>query len=73
MLAHRDNIDPEHAMLAEAARTWTATESIDRKLGEELIATARQVVGAWRAPPSARAHKRLHKAIDKLELLVGRP
>lgn len=73
MIAHRTNIDPEHAMLAEVARVWAATESIDRKLGEELIAAGRQVVAAWREPPSVRAHKRLQKAIGKLERLVGRP
>lgn len=47
MLARRANDPIEHAMLAEAATTWAATESIDRKLGEELIAAARQVVAAW--------------------------
>lgn len=78
MIARRSNIDPEHAMLAEAATTWAATESIDRKLGEELIAAARDAVNEWHRLQINRRERserffRLRVAIEHLERLVGRP
>lgn len=66
-------LDPEHAMLAEAATTWAATESIDRKLGEELITAAREVVWLWYRSKRPDLNLPLGQAIEKLQSLVGRP
>lgn len=73
MIARRSNIDPEHAMLAEAATTWAATESIDRKLGEELIAASREVVRQWYRAQRTELNRPLGNAIQRLQMLVGRP
>jgi hypothetical protein len=48
-----------------------ATESIGRKLGDELIAGAREVVAAWHERRNTEA--RMIRAIERLEQLVGRP
>lgn len=66
-------LDPEHAMLAEAATTWAATESIDRKLGEELIAASREVVRCWYRARRTELNCPLGEAIRRLQMLVGRP
>jgi hypothetical protein len=71
MIARRRN--PEHALLAEAATTWAATESIDRKLGEELIAASREVVRCWYRTQRSELNRPLGEAIRRLQMLVGRP
>lgn len=74
MLARRAaDIDLEHAMLAEAATTWAATESIDRKLGEELITASREVISAYHAGGIPKTSRRFRLAMMRLEELVGRP
>lgn len=62
----------ERFMLDEA-------EQAQRRLGDELIAAARLAIDAWRAlydPPEGPTPiklGRMHRAIDRLEELVGRP
>lgn len=59
----------EEIMLEEAR-----AGSIPRKLGDELIDAARDVVGVWRSRDySSATHIRFTKAIAALEALVGSP
>jgi uncharacterized protein (DUF2336 family) len=48
-----------------------ATESIGRRLGDDLIDASREVVAAWHA--RSNSEKRITKAIERLEELVGKP
>lgn len=51
----------------------SSTETIGRRLGDDLIAAGREVVAAYYAPFSSGRAARLCNAIVKLERLVGRP
>ena len=61
----------ERAEIREALAMSTARASIDRMLGDELIAASREVVAAWHE--RSNGIRRLQEAIDGLEQLVGRP
>jgi hypothetical protein len=70
----------ERAEIREALALSNARASIDRMLGEELIAAGREVVSAWRerrnliktfGPSLIKSLDRLNSAIAKLEKLVG--
>jgi len=67
----------ERAEIREALTLSEARASIDRLLGEELIAAAREAVAAWRAfgrlPATADDYPRVQRAIKRLEELVGKP
>jgi hypothetical protein len=70
----------EQVMLQEALRRSTATETIGRKLGDELIAAARETIVAYQdiaissvGTSNWRACRRFERAINKLEQLVGKP
>lgn len=60
----------ERAEIREALTLSAARASIDRLLGEELIAAARQVVRLRNTRQSAVL---LNRAIDRLQDLVGNP
>ena len=59
----------ERAEIREAIALSNARASIDRMLGEELIAAGREVASAWRERRNSL--DRLNSAIAKLEKLVG--
>ena len=61
----------ERLEIGDAIVRSTARESIGRRLGDELIAAARETVGAWRQRENSQV--RLAKAIARLEELVGKP
>ena len=65
----------ERAEIREALAMSRARESIDRLLGEELIAAAREAVVIWDrvlTSEDSRAHYvAMTVAIDRLEELVG--
>ena len=61
----------ERAEIREALAFSTAKSSIDRMLGEELIAATREVIAAYRA--RLRTNNRMSAAIARLEELVGQP
>jgi hypothetical protein len=70
----------EQVMLQEALRRSAATESIGRKLGDELIAAARETIAAYQdiaissvGTGGWRACRRFERAVNKLEQLVGKP
>jgi hypothetical protein len=48
-----------------------ATESIGRKLGDDLIDACRELVGAWHE--RSNNERRMAKAVKQLEDLVGKP
>ena len=48
-----------------------ATESIGRKLGDDLIDASREVVAAWHE--RSNSEHRMAKALKQLEELVGKP
>jgi uncharacterized protein (DUF2336 family) len=48
-----------------------ATETIGRKLGDELITASREAIAAWHERNNSEA--RMGKAIERLEELVGKP
>jgi uncharacterized protein (DUF2336 family) len=48
-----------------------ATESIGRKLGDELITASREAIAAWHERRNS--EYRIAKAIARLEELVGKP
>jgi ribosomal protein S7 len=48
-----------------------ATESIGRKLGDELITASREAIAAWHERRNS--EHRMAKAIARLEELVGKP
>lgn len=60
-------------MLAEAATKSCALESIDRRLGNELIAASREVLAAYHAGGIPKTSQRFRLAMVRLEELVGRP
>lgn len=60
-------------MIREAMAASAATETIGRRLGDDLIAASREAVAAYYAPFSSARAVRLRDAIVKLERLVGRP
>ena len=60
----------ERAEIREALTMSAARASIDRLLGEEVIAAAREVVRLRNTRQSAVL---LNRAIDRLEELVGTP
>ena len=62
----------ERAEIREAITMSYARESIDRLLGEELIAAAREAVKWW-STPGDEAARRFDDAIDRLKELVGKP
>jgi hypothetical protein len=57
----------ERYMLDEIER-----ESIPKRLGDDLITAAREAVDAWHAPGAALSSRRMHRALRRLEELVGR-
>ena len=59
----------ERVLIREALAVSATSESIGRKLGDELIAAARAVVAARRE--STYAQRRLDRAIHRLAELVG--
>jgi len=68
MIARRLNV--EQAMLDEVGAPLA---SIERRLGDELIAAARDTVSAWYVHSPATRRRMLRSAIMRLEELVGRP
>jgi hypothetical protein len=75
MVEHVPSYRREHerALIREAITKSATTESIGRKLGDDLIDAAREAVGAWYISDRPKRLKELHSAINKLEALVGRP
>jgi hypothetical protein len=63
----------ERALMREAIAKSAVTESISRRLGDDLIDAARDAVGAWYLTDVSKRFKALRIAIGKLEELVGRP
>jgi hypothetical protein len=73
----------ERREVREALAASTATEAIGRRLGDELISAARELIDAWHAPiesvaPMARRfievdRLRIERAVARLIDLVGRP
>ena len=61
----------ERAEIREALAMSHARSSIDRMLGEELIAAGREVVTAWHERRNS--EHRVAAAIARLEELVGKP
>lgn len=61
----------ERAEIREALAARAATESISKRLGDELIAVGREIVAAWHERQNSQL--RLTAAIERLEELVGRP
>ena len=61
----------ERGLVREAITAATVHGSIERLLGDELIAAARETVRAWHARPLRQSE--LTEAIRRLEDLVGRP
>jgi hypothetical protein len=57
----------ERGLIREAI----ATRTIERRLGDELIAAGRDVVAAWHERRNS--EDRLAKAVAHLEKLVGKP
>lgn len=66
----------ERNEIRDAIARSSATESIGRKLGDELIAAARETVRQWEVlaiNPRNNRFRGLGYAIRHLERLVGRP
>lgn len=75
----------EKAEIREALTASAASETIGRRLGDELISASRETIAAWRArdnpeaipKPSRRWVEvdlpRVERTIRRLEELVGRP
>jgi hypothetical protein len=62
-------LNPERVMLDEVS----LDVSISRRLGDELIAAGREVVGAWYRHHRDMRALRMRVAIANLERLVGKP
>lgn len=65
------NRSRERAEIREAITASAVQTSIDRMLGDELIAASREVVAAWHERRNS--EERMAEAIAKLEELVGTP
>jgi hypothetical protein len=64
--------DPyERALIREAIAASASTETIGRRLGDELITAARDAILIWHERRNS--EERLAQAIARLEELVGRP
>jgi ribosomal protein S7 len=61
----------ERAEIRTAIATSSARETIGRRLGDELIAAAREAVVAWHERRNS--EQRMARAVARLEELVGRP
>ena len=61
----------ERAEIRTAVARSSATETIGRKLGDELIAASRETIRAWHERRNS--EDRMAKAIKRLEELVGKP
>lgn len=61
----------ERAEIREALQMSAARSSIDRMLGEELIAAGREVVAAW--DDRSNSQTRIRAAVERLRELVGAP
>jgi hypothetical protein len=61
----------ERGEIREALAASAATETIGRKLGDELISLGREILTAWYARQNSQ--ERLSRAMQRLEELVGRP
>jgi ribosomal protein S7 len=61
----------EQTMLREALTKAAATESVSRKLGDELIEAAREVIAAIHKRDMAEIE--LRRAVSQLVRLVGEP
>jgi ribosomal protein S7 len=61
----------ERGLIREAMTASAATETIGRKLGDELITASREVVTAWHERRNS--EDRMAQAIAELERLVGKP
>jgi hypothetical protein len=61
----------ERGLIREAMTGSAATETIGRKLGDELITASREVVTAWHERRNS--EDRMAQAIAELERLVGKP
>jgi hypothetical protein len=58
-------------LVREALAHHAVTESIGRRLGDDLISAARELISAWHQ--RANCDRRIVAAITKLEKLVGGP
>jgi ribosomal protein S7 len=65
----RSQIERDEMRMALARAS--ATESISRKLGDELIDAARETVAAWHERRNT--EDRMTRAIERLTELVGKP
>lgn len=61
----------ERGLIREAMTASAATETIGRRLGDELIAASREAIAAWHERRNS--EDRMAQAISKLEELVGKP
>lgn len=61
----------ERAEIREAVAISAARASIDRMLGEELIAAGRELVAAW--DDRSNSQTRIRAAVERLRDLVGAP
>jgi hypothetical protein len=61
----------EHGLIREAMTASAATETIGRKLGDELIAATREAIAAWHERRNS--EHRMWRAMAALERLVGKP
>jgi ribosomal protein S7 len=61
----------ERGEIREALASSAATETIGRRLGDELITASREAIAAWHERRNS--EHRMAQAISKLEELVGKP
>jgi ribosomal protein S7 len=61
----------ERGLIREAMTASAATETIGRRLGDELITASREAIAAWHERRNS--ENRMAQAIAELERLVGRP
>jgi ribosomal protein S7 len=61
----------ERGEIRAAIAKSATTESIGRKLGDDLIDASREVVAAWHE--RSNSEHRMAKAVKQLEELVGKP
>jgi hypothetical protein len=61
----------ERGEIREALAASAATETIGRRLGDELITASREVLTAWYERRNS--ERRMWEAIATLERLVGKP
>jgi len=59
----------ERAEIREALQVSAARSSIDRMLGEELIAAGQEVVAAW--DDRSNSQTRIRNAVERMRDLVG--